>query len=92
MLTDKLTSVKVFIVNSLLHSSHRYKPVCTGNTSCVLAPVIYKKAKKGSLFAANNKLQPQSSTTVIIAVRNFQRFSDRSFVSAFELIFILKLE
>ena len=28
----------------------------------------------------------------IIAVHNFQRFSDRSFVSAFELIFILKLE
>ena len=28
---------------------------------------------------------------LIIAVRNFQRFSDRSFVSAFELIFVLKL-
>ena len=27
---------------------------------------------------------------LIIAVRNFQRFSDRSFVSAFELVFILK--
>ena len=29
---------------------------------------------------------------LIIAVRNLQRFSDRSFVSAFELIFILKLD
>ena len=28
---------------------------------------------------------------LIIAVHNFQRFSDRSFVSAFELIFVLKL-
>ena len=28
---------------------------------------------------------------LIIDVSNFQRFSDRSFVSAFELIFILKL-
>ena len=28
---------------------------------------------------------------LIIAVRNFQKFSDRSFVSAFELIFVLKL-
>ena len=28
---------------------------------------------------------------LVIAVRNFQAFSDRSFVSAFELIFILKL-
>ena len=38
---------------------------------------------------ANNKLQPHRS---IIAVRNFQGFSDRIFVSAFELIFILKLD
>ena len=29
---------------------------------------------------------------LIIAVRNFQRFSDRSFVYTFELIFILKLD
>ena len=29
---------------------------------------------------------------LIIVVHNFQRFSDRSFVSAFELIFILKLD
>ena len=29
---------------------------------------------------------------LIIAARNFQRFSNRSFVSAFELIFILKLD
>ena len=36
----------------------------------------------------NNKLQP----LLIIVVRNFQRFSDRSFVSAFELISILKLD
>ena len=27
---------------------------------------------------------------LIIAVRNFQRFFDRSFVGAFELVFILK--
>ena len=39
---------------------------------------------------ANNKLQPHRS--IIIAARNFQRFSDRSFVSAFELISILKLD
>ena len=38
---------------------------------------------------ANNKLQPHS--LLIIAVRNFQSLSDCSFVSAFELIFILKL-
>ena len=29
---------------------------------------------------------------LVIAVRNFRRFSDRSFVHAFELIFILKLD
>ena len=29
---------------------------------------------------------------LIIAVRNFQRFSNRSFVSAFEPIFILKVD
>ena len=29
---------------------------------------------------------------LIIADHNFQRFSDRSFVSAFELVFILKLD
>ena len=29
---------------------------------------------------------------LIVAVRSFERFSDRSFVSAFELIFILKLD
>ena len=29
---------------------------------------------------------------LIIAVRNFQRFSDRSFVSAFEPIFTVKLD
>ena len=38
---------------------------------------------------ANNQLQPHRS--IIIAVRNFQRFFGRSFVSAFEPIFILKL-
>ena len=38
---------------------------------------------------ANSNLQPYRS--IIIAVRNFQRFSDRSLVSAFELIFILIL-
>ena len=37
----------------------------------------------------NSKLQSQRSIT---AVCNFQRFSYRSFVSAFELIFILKLD
>ena len=41
---------------------------------------------------ANNKQQPQTVGLLIIAVRNFQRFWDRSFVSAFELIFILKLD
>ena len=42
---------------------------------------------------ANNKLQSECSLIgiLIIAVRNFQRFSDRSFVSAFEAIFISKL-
>ena len=40
---------------------------------------------------ANNNLQPRRFINNIIAVRNFQRFSDRSFVSAFELISILKL-
>ena len=39
----------------------------------------------------NNKLQPHRSIDYI-AVRNFQTVSDRSFVSAFELIFILKLD
>ena len=29
---------------------------------------------------------------LIIAIRDFQRFSDRSFVSAYEPIFILKLD
>ena len=37
----------------------------------------------------NNKLQPLRS--IIMAVRNFQRFSDLCFVGAFEFIFILKL-
>ena len=37
---------------------------------------------------ANNKLQ--SIGLLIIADHNFQRFSDCSFVNAFELIFILK--
>ena len=40
---------------------------------------------------ANNKLQLHKSIN-LIAVRNFQRFSERRFVSAFELIFILKLD
>ena len=35
---------------SNIHSSYRYKPVCTGNTCCVLARVLSKKAKKGALF------------------------------------------
>ena len=39
---------------------------------------------------ANNKLQLVG--LLIIADHNFQRFSDRSFVSAFELIFMLKLD
>ena len=39
---------------------------------------------------ANNKLQFMG--LLIIAVHNFQRFSDRSFVSVFELGFILKLD
>ena len=29
---------------------------------------------------------------LIIAVRNFQRFSNRNFISAYELIFVLKLD
>ena len=41
---------------------------------------------------ANNKLQLHRSITVIIAVHDFQRFSYRSFVSAFESIFISKLD
>ena len=40
----------------------------------------------------NNKRQPHTVGLLIIAVRNFQRFSHRSFVSAFEPIFILKLD
>ena len=36
-------------------------------------------------------LQPHRSINLIIAVRNFQRFSYHSFVSAFEPVFILKL-
>ena len=42
-------------------------------------------------LVANNNLQPHVIGLLIIAVRYFQRFSDRSLVSAFELIFILKL-
>ena len=38
---------------------------------------------------ANNKLQPHQF--IIIAVRNFQRFSDCTLVCEFELIFVLKL-
>ena len=38
---------------------------------------------------ANNKLQPRRSINYI-AVRNFLGFSDRSFVTAYEPIFILK--
>ena len=41
---------------------------------------------------ATNKLLPLTVGLLIIAVRNFQRFFDRSFVSAFEFIFILKLD
>ena len=41
---------------------------------------------------ANNKLHSHPVGLLIIAVRNFQKFSDRSFVTAFELIFILKLD
>ena len=40
---------------------------------------------------ANNKLEPHRSINYI-AVCNFQKFFDRSFVGAFELIFILKLD
>ena len=39
----------------------------------------------------NNKLQPHIGL-LIIAVRNFQRFSNRSFISAYELVFALKLD
>ena len=39
---------------------------------------------------ANNKLQPYRS--INYRGLQFQRFSDRSFVSAFEAIFILKLD
>ena len=34
----------------------------------------------------------KNDRAVTIAVRNFQRFSNRSFISAFELIFVLKLD
>ena len=40
---------------------------------------------------ANNKLEPRRSIDYI-AVCNFQKFFHRSFVSAFEIIFILKLD
>ena len=53
-----------------------------------LARVLQKKAKKGALFEVNNEL----TGLLIIAVRNFQKLFDRSFVSAVELIFILKLD
>ena len=41
---------------------------------------------------ANNKLKPHTVGLLIIAVRNYQRFSDHSFVSALEPILILKLD
>ena len=44
---------------------------------------------KKKLCLTNQK--PHRTSLLIIAVRNFQKFSDRSFVSAFELIFVLKL-
>ena len=37
-------------------------------------------------------MQIISYILLIIAVRNFQRFSDGNFVSAFEPIFVLKLD
>ena len=40
---------------------------------------------------ANIKLQPYAGL-LIISIRNFQRFFDRSFVRAFEPISILKLD
>ena len=51
---------------------------------------IEEKTNEGALFL----WQIISCSLIglfIIAVRNFQNFSDRGFVRAFELIFILKL-
>ena len=48
-----------------------------------------EKAKKWALFVANNNLQLRGSINIY---RNFQGFSDRSYVSAFEPIFISKLD
>ena len=50
-----------------------------------------EKAKKGDLYL----WQITSCSLIgllIIAVRNFQRFSDHSFVGALEPMFILKLD
>ena len=40
---------------------------------------------------ANNKLEPHKSINYI-AVRNFPKFFDRSFVNVFELVLILKFD
>ena len=50
----------------------------------------FEKNEERSFFVANYTCN--FIGLLIIAVRNFQRFSDRSFVSAFEPIFILKLD
>ena len=99
LLPAKVTSVKfcyiplrfLSLMFCTIHSSDRYKPVCTCNTCCVLARVLYNKAKKGALFL-RQLITCSLIGLLIIAVHNFQRFSDRSSVSAFKLVFILKLD
>ena len=53
---------------------------------------VEESEERSSFFVANNKLRSLIGLLIIIAVRNFQRFSDRSFISAYELIFVLKLD
>ena len=50
---------------------------------------IEEKAKKGTLLVA---ISCSLIGLRIITVRNFQRFSDRNFVSAYQPIFVLKLD
>ena len=51
---------------------------------------LKKESEEGSTFL-RQIIRCSLIGLLIIAVRNFQRFSDRSFFNAFDLIVILKL-
>ena len=79
---------------NILHHSFIH---CTGTNQCALVTLIristsfLEESEERSSFL-RQIISCSLTGQLIIAVLNFQRFFDRSFVSAFELIVILKLD